>query len=180
MTFRSEELQGLKSWPPARADGQARKPTITLRFSHESSINGKPRILKPASENVMSAPILRAFYDSMLFSSVSRDETGTDLIANVDIAHEGRGSMGAAMLSGLTMTLIPVTASDRFTVTTEFTTGNGRRLGSVEVSEENKAWIQLFLLFAMPFRGALDLEGHTLLRDVGRETVLAAQRKGLL
>ena len=56
-----------------------------------------------------------------------------------------------AFLSGLTLTVIPATATDAFSVVTTFRDRTGRTIASTTREESVTTWIQLLLVFLWPF-----------------------------
>ena len=175
ITSRSGELAIVENWPPEHSSAES-KPSIQLRFRVRSVINGHRTSVSQHYLELLVRPIERAFVDSNFFSSVSRDQTDADVVADIDIETGGSYNTALTFLCGATLTVIPATADERTAVTANFQR-DGESIGSTRFTERRTLWVQLLLIFAMPFRSA-DLSAEELQYDFGCATVLAGHERG--
>lgn len=147
-------------------------------LSGEATVNGAKQEVNAAFLNVWRAQTLRAYQDSELFTLASTDPSDTDLRAEVKVLDRGEGSLAMAFLTGLTLYLIPSSATDELTVTTAVKDRSGATLGTFERSEAVTMWQQLFLVFAMPFNFPGSVVKETLY-DLNRATIADARDRGV-
>jgi hypothetical protein len=162
------------------ATAQEPKPSIAVVVTGRATLGNRPTQDVPSQATAAwRQEVLDAYHQSGLFSSVDSGFRSADLRAEVDVHNTGNPNIGLAILSGLTLTLIPANAVDTFHMTTVFRNAEGDELITVERSAVVSTWIQLFLLPVMPFKsprstveGAFeDLVMHTL---AGAGDVVAA------
>ncbi len=97
-------------------------------------------------------------------------------LARLQVTDEGgdRGTVAAAVLSGLTLYVIPSWSTHRYTTTVEIFETGGRKLGSRRFEHRLRLVQQLFLVFGMPFAGlqsAYDRMWNEVTRDAAAWTV---------
>jgi hypothetical protein len=119
---------------------------------------------------------IRAYQDSGIFSDIKIGTADTDFRAEINIADRGEGNSVMPYVSGFTMGLIPCSASDTYTLSTTLKDRSGLTLGTIQKQETATLWIQLFLVFVMPFRSA----DEDIVYDLNRATILEARGKGHL
>jgi hypothetical protein len=119
---------------------------------------------------------IRAYQDSGIFSDVKIGTADTDFRAEINIVDRGEGNSVMPYVSGFTMGLIPCSASDTYTVNTTLKDRQGTTLSTIQKQETTTLWIQLFLVFVMPFRSA----DEDLVYDLHRATILEARGTGHL
>ena len=139
--FRSNTVETPNPWPPAprKAD---KKPSINVTFQ---GITGE--LLE-----TFKKPTLKAYEKSGLFSQVSASaRANSDLTAEVVVSDNQSGSTVLAFLCGLTLTLIPSTATDGFEVATTFRDASSNAVFSSKKNEDVTIWIEFFLVFVWPF-----------------------------
>lgn len=122
----------------------------------------------------------KAYQESRLFSAVATNPGSADFFAEVKVVRSGGSGPGmllAAVLTGLTLYLVPSAATDQFTITTTYKDKANTIIGTVEKTEALTLWQQLFMAFAYPFnRPATVFE--EMLYDLHRATITEAQSKG--
>jgi hypothetical protein len=148
-SFRIGHLEPPTEWPPKSAD--AGKKSIALLVSGTLNINGKEQVMPTAVLHKWQKRIAIAYKDSGLFSEVRFGLVEADYKADVAILDRGEFIQAMALLSGLTLTLIPDKAYDEFVVQTTVRDREGKTVGVFEKTDGMSSWIQLFLIFAMPF-----------------------------
>jgi hypothetical protein len=141
-------------------------------------MNGKEVQVDTQFLNASRALALKAYRDSGLFSQVSSGLGTTDLRAEVRFVDNGHGSLAMAFLTGLTLYLIPSSATDELTVKTTIKDANGNLLGSFEKAESITQWQELFMVFAMAGHSA-DTVSKSTVYDLHRATITEAHANGL-
>jgi hypothetical protein len=148
-SFRIGHLEPPAEWPPKSAD--AGKKSIALLVSGKLNINGKEQLMPTAVLHKWQKRIAIAYKDSGLFSEVRFGLVEADYKADVTILDRGEFIQAMALLSGLTLTLIPGKAYDEYVVQTTVRDREGKTVGVFEKTDGMSRWFQLFLIFAMPF-----------------------------
>ena len=174
--FREGNLPPISSWPP---ESRAEKKSISIIVSGEAIVNG---VEHEANSNMVEkwrAQTVKAYRDSALFSEVHAGFKESDLQAQVKIVDQGEFSIGMAILTGLTLYLIPNSATDEVIVKTTFKDHEGKTLGSFTKSEALTFWQQLFLIFAMPFHSPATVTEETLY-DLSRATIIEANSQDFI
>ena len=163
-------------WPISKEPG---KQSIGLLVTGESSFNGA---IKDPSQRAIAAwqeAAARAYKDSGLFSDVKIGAAETDLRAEIHFIDRGQVNLALAVISGLTMTVIPAKDQDEFTVKTTLKNKAGQDLGTFEKKDTVSRWVQLFLIFLMPYNWPNTVVTE-LLYDLNRDTINQAFGAGLL
>jgi hypothetical protein len=147
-SFRSGGTHPPASWPISKGLG---KQSISLLVTGEGVVNNNRQDIPQRAIQIWQEAVAKAYKDSGLFSNVTIGAAETDLKAEIHILDRGEASMGMAFLSGLTLTLVPVNARDEIVVTTTLKGKEGQEVGTYNKKETVSTWIQLFLIFIMPF-----------------------------
>jgi hypothetical protein len=164
-------------WP---LDPPASKKSLSLALTAGPVILNEDPVDVPASMvGIWRKQVEETYVDSGLFASVLESGSPTDLRAEVRISDVGRWSRPLAIVSGLTLYLIPCSGVERFSMRTDFKNADGDLLVSVERSDSVTYWQQMFLVFALPFEMP-DTVTRGLLRDLARATLEEAQAKGVM
>ena len=121
---------------------------------------------------------LKAYRDSQLFSDVRAGRVPGGLTARISVAHHGAVTPFMAILTGLTLYLIPSSASDEFAATTTFEDASGSVIAKTQETQKVTLWQQLFLVFLMP-TNAIGGETKQLYYDLARASLIAASKSGL-
>ncbi|SDT94348.1 hypothetical protein SAMN05216296_0771 [Pseudomonas pohangensis] len=153
ISYSSHNLAQVQPWPPAAA-GTA-KPTAYIRVEGQYLHNDQP-LTGGFNQAGLEKLVLKQYQDSGLFSRVATSEQEADLYINVKVSNHESSSKAAAFITGLTLFIIPSTASNALSMQTEFMDGSGKLLGSVEKHETITTWMQLLLVFALPFGESTD------------------------
>jgi hypothetical protein len=86
----------------------------------------------------------------------------------------------SGFLCGFTLGMIPAVVRENIIAVTTFRDRAGKELGSIRQSEMVSEWMQLFLIFAMPFRDEPQSIARSVYYDLNRATLEQAQAKGIL
>jgi hypothetical protein len=177
--FRGGELPETQPWPPSFA--AAKKKTVSLVLSPKSSsvVNGQTIDPPPNMMTKWREFTEETYKDSQLFSAVLGESLPADLRAEVRVTDEGNFSRAAAVFSGLTLTLIPANAVDHFTLHTDFKNAQGQVLASIEKKDSMSTWIELFLIFVLPFKSPASVS-ESVFHELNRATLAEAHAKGIL
>lgn len=146
--FRGGGTEAPRSWPTSKT---ADRQSISLLVSGEALINGEMRDVPQQAIAAWEHVAEKAYRESGVFSDVRIGAADTDLRAEIHMLDRGEASMAMALLSGLTLTLIPTKAEDEMVMKTTLRNKAGRQLGVYEGKETVSTWIQFFLIFMMPF-----------------------------
>jgi hypothetical protein len=174
--FRQGEGPPAGVWPPTPAH---KGRTISVLVKPESVVNGCPQQLHPYTAQLWSDATVRAYDASGCFAKVTRGVAESELQAEVVITENGEVNIGAAVLTGLTLYLIPSSATSEMTVNTTLRDAQGNVLGTFRHTETVRFWQQVFLLFALPFNWPSSVIDDVLY-DASRYTLLEACAKGAI
>lgn len=175
---RGGELEEKREWPPA-PDSGAKKPAIRLSVVGKATLNKKPVVLNPATPNAWLQLTRDTYLSSGLFSDVLAGGDAADLNADVEVLDAGSGSKFMWFMTGFTLGLIPSSGTDEFTWRTTFKDRSGVIRGVVEKRESSTMWMQLLLMFGLPFSSpGSAVKGAVV--DLNRSTILDAAEKGYL
>jgi len=111
-----------------------------------------------------------------LFSAVKEGTSDADLVAEINVLDRNDYSSVLAFITGFTYGLVPSSESHAFTLSTTLKNQQGLPISTINMQETRTTWIQLFLLFAMPFQSA----ENDLVYDLNRATIQEARGKGHL
>ena len=173
ISYSSNQLAQVQTWPPAASGTD--KPTAYIRVEGQYQHNDQPRS-GGFNQAGLEKLILKQYQDSGLFSRVGTTEQEADLYINVSVNNHENSSTAAAFITGLTLFIIPSTASNTLSMQTEFMDGSGKLLGSVEKHETITTWMQLLLVFALPFSESTD----KVLTQLSQSSLDAAARQKLI
>ena len=174
--FRGGGTEAPRSWPTSK---RADRPSISLLVSGEALINGEMRDVPQQTIAAWEQVAEKAYRESGVFSDVKMGAADTDLRAEIYMLDRGEASIPMALLSGITLTLIPTKAEDEMVMKTTLKNKEGRQLGIYEGKETVSTWIQFFLIFMMPFNSPGSVV-QEVLYDLNRATInQAAGTEGL-
>jgi hypothetical protein len=174
--FRGGGTEAPQSWPISKT---ADRPSISLLVSGEALINGEMRDVPQQAIAAWEHVAEKAYRESGVFSDVRIGAADTDLRAEIHMLDRGEASIAMALLSGLTLTLIPTKAEDEMVMKTTLKNKAGRQLGVYEKKETVSTWIQFFLIFMMPFYSPGSVV-QEVLYDLNRATINQALQTGAL
>jgi hypothetical protein len=173
ISYSENQLSSVKQWPMA-ASSQP-KPTAYLKVDSQYLLNDNAQA-GGFNQAALEKLILQTYQESGLFSRVTTAQQTSDLYITVHVSNHERASMASAFLTGLTLYIIPSTASNELSMQTEFRDGSGELLGSVEKRETITTWMQLLLIFALPFSESTD----NVLTQLSQSSLEAAAQQKLL
>jgi hypothetical protein len=124
----------------------------------------------------------KAYTDSTLFSHVGVAKDSSDLVAEIRIREEGSKTLAgiSGFICGFTWGIIPGYANATFNMETVFKNSSGNEIGSINKHESVSFWMQLFLVFAMPFRDEPKHVFREVYYDLHRATLDQALKDGYL
>jgi hypothetical protein len=149
VSYSQHDLPAVESWPLA-SKNTTTKPTAYVRFTALHTFNGEQRA---GGTNVTAweKVLLDNFNQSGRFQRVTTDKVDSDVYVYASVRNEETGNTGSAILTGITLFLIPTTVDNRLVMETVYKDRDGKVLGRVEKSETVTTWMQLLLVFALPF-----------------------------
>jgi PBP1b-binding outer membrane lipoprotein LpoB len=152
VSYSQHELPDVKTWPPAAAT-TASKPTAFVRTTAQNQVNSGPAVAASGAQvTAWESSVTETFRDSGRFARVSTDKVESDIYAEATLRNNEQFSMASAIITGATFFVIPSTARNTFTLETVFKDKDGKELGRVQKSESVRTWMQLVLIFGIPFQ----------------------------
>lgn len=172
-TYSHDDLTPVKQWPPVATSGA--KPSLYLKVEGQHLLNGAPTGAN-LNQAKLAEFVLKEYQSSQQFERVTLEQQTSDIYATVQITNHERGSMVGAFITGFTLFVIPGKYDNTLTMETVFKDGQGKVLGRVEKEETTTTWMQLLLIFALPFNESLD----NVLTQLARSSLEDAAQQGLL
>jgi hypothetical protein len=181
-SFRDDNRKAITSWPLQNFD---KKPSISITLSGKAWINEKELPADKVETNYSGqwrAQTSKAFEESGLFSAVKLGMTNSaDLQVDIQFEQREKFSETLSFLLGFTFGLsslvIPQKGSTTYTVMASFKDKDGHVIDSSKQSETVSTWMQLFLLFAMPFRDGPEAMATAALYDLNRAVLQDVHEK---
>jgi hypothetical protein len=173
ISYTENQLAAVKQWPMSASAQQ--KPTAYLKIDSQYLLNDNAQA-GGFNQAALEKLVLQTYQDSGLFSRVTTAQQTSDLYITVHVSNHERASMAAAFLTGLTLFIIPSTASNELNMQTEFRDGSGKLLGSVDKHETITTWMQLLLIFVLPFSESTD----NVLKQLSQSSLEQARQQKLL
>ena len=147
-TFPGNVLPEVTSFPVA-----TNKPSVNVTLSFRQYVNGQPvNIAVKTGELNLQKKVIERFEKSGLYSSVSVVNQNSDFTVTTSVLDEGSGSMGMAVVTGLTLYLVPSSATDTFKVTAVVKNNKTGVEKTIELEDFTTMCQQLFLLPLLPFK----------------------------
>jgi hypothetical protein len=178
MGFRGGELDDARPWPPAPQAG-AEKPAVRLTLVGKATLNRKPQQIPPAMVEEWLREAGKTYAASNLFRDVQAGPGPSDLRAEIEVLDAGSGSPFLWVMTGLTLGVIPSSATDEFSWKTTFKDGAGNIRGTIQKKASATMWMEILLVFGMPF-STPGAAVKTAIADLNRSTLQDAIEKGYL
>lgn len=140
-------------------------------------VDGWPRDLGPILDR-WGMETERAYRESALFSDVGVDRGRGDLRAKVELRANVEQVPVLAVLSYLTLFIIPNVETTEITVATTINTAQGEPLGTIEVRGKSRTWYQILLLPVAPFLEPKEVTPG-IVYDLNRETISTLHERGV-
>lgn len=177
MIVREGKVKPPVPWPPAQTQD---KKSLAISVAGLPNPKGAHQLPRPEAIQVAGEQALRAYSESGLFSSVVVTDEPTDLRADIGVIEDGTDGIGVSgYLSALTFTVIPGYVSEKVLVKTSLSDRSKKVVGAIDREEEQGSWIQLFLLFSMPFTSSSREVSESIFYDIHRSTIEEAHGKGM-
>ncbi len=139
--------QGFPKYSYDQLKPQETKPLVDYDLNYEWSNNrAKPDVLELFHEDMK-----QVFAKSNLFSKCSPGKGNSDYHFSIFMKNEGDNTSTqlSGIISGLTLTLIPVKVTDEFILTVDVKKGDNV-IKQYQYKHSIDTWIQLFLVFMTP------------------------------
>lgn len=143
--------------PEHRAAG-ARKPVpLVLSVSYDATGVDMDRGARTKRVDLLLSRAHDVFDDGDQFDLKDAQE-GHDYALAVDVMDEAWPNTALAVVSGLTLTVIPAVSWDTFTITATLRSPDGSQLGHRQIRQEETMLVQLFTIFGMPFAAPTNVD----------------------
>lgn len=172
-SYSNHELAPVEQWPLA-APAEA-KPTAQLKVESRYLFNEQNRAGGFDQTNLENL-LIQQLKDSGRFSAITSAKQHSDVYINARVTNHERGSMFSAVVTGATFFIIPGRFKNELTMEMRFKDADGKLLGKVEKSETITTWMQLLLIFAVPFNESAD----NILVQLTRSSLEEAVRQKLI
>ena len=147
IAVRSDEEVAL-AWPP---EAESTLQPLTLRFSMKVSINGAEQDGFTHLEEEAKKIAFDTYASAGVFGDVIPHSEPGRMIADIVLENHESANNALLVLFVFVSTLIPAYVEDNLTLTTTLKDGNDRTVATIRKSAQLTTWMQLFLLFGMPF-----------------------------
>ena len=128
------------------------KPSAYVSLSFRQYLNGQPLNLAVKSgESRLQAKLVERFGRSGLYSLVAATNQNPDITITVLVKDEGSGSIGMAFLTGLTLYIVPSSATDLYKVSAIVKNNRTGIESTVELEDFVTQWQEIILLPLLPF-----------------------------
>jgi hypothetical protein len=154
VSYSQHDLPAVENWPLASKETST-KPTAYLRFTAIHTFNGEQRA-GGTNVGAWEKVLLDAFNQSGRFGRVTTDKVESNVYVYANVRNEETGNMGSAILTGITLFVVPSVVHNRLVLETVYKNRDGKVLGRIEKSETVTTWMQLLLVFALPFNPSAD------------------------
>jgi len=148
--------EGIKLGPITPAPNSM-QPTVEHTVGDFSfTLEGGKMITSNFAGKLINDNVLNAWKDRHYIKDYSYKESGAfsgnaDYNLTLTGSQYGESNIGMQILSGLTLFLIPYTVTTNYDIQFTLTDVKSGKKYSANVEESNKAYSELFLLFALPF-----------------------------
>ncbi len=153
ISYSNHDLANVEQWPPLAP--RTEKPSAYIKVDSQLMFNGQVRA-GGFNQSKLDALVLQQYQSSERFSHATLGKQTSDLYVNVRVTNHERGSQVGAFITGFTLFIIPGKYSNEFTMETVFKDASGKVLGRIEKHETITTWIQLLMIFALPFNESAD------------------------
>jgi hypothetical protein len=128
------------------------KPSVRLSLTFRQYMNEQPlNFAVKSAEARLQAKLIARLTGSGLYSTVSVTNQDPDITITVQMDDKGSGSMGMAFLTGLTLYIVPSSATDLYKVSAKVRNHRTGVEGVVELEDFVTQWQQILLLPLLPF-----------------------------
>jgi hypothetical protein len=148
-------------------------------------MNGQRISIPQRDIGPLEVTIAKSYKDSGLFSDVRIGAADSDYRAEVHMLTRSHVNKLLEFVSAMTLTLVPCNSHSEFTITTRFKNRELNPLETFERRDRETTWIQLFLIFVMPFHEGEPSVKYTphekeIIYDLNRSIVSEAHNLGVL
>jgi Short C-terminal domain len=146
-SFSGNVLPKVSSFPTV-----SEKPSVSVGLSFRQYINNQPvNLFVKTAEEGLQKKVVERFEKSGLYSSVAPSNPNSDITVKIDVKDDGSGSMIMAVITGLSLYIIPSSATDTYKVSANVLNNRKGTENKVELEDFVIQWQQILLLPLMPF-----------------------------
>ena len=163
---------------PTRSD--ATKPSVKLTLQFKQFMNDAPlTVFRGSVENDWKKKLAKTLSESGYFASVAEDTANPDITIDANVKDDGHGSMGMAIVTGLTLYLVPSFSTDSFVFDAKVTSPHVDKTWAIHLEDFVTQWQQLFLIPVMPFKMA-PVVASGVQKNLLRNVVVEFDKQGIL
>lgn len=179
LMVREGNSPSISQWPLQQSSTETK--TISLDATGRIVSDGNEHPVNEIYLEKFRHQTIKAYNDSGLFAEAALNKENSDFKAEVTIIEKGSGTGAfiSGFISGFTFTMIPAYASGDLIIKTTFKDEEKNLLQVIEKKESFSFWIQLFLLFAMPFKDGPETVIEKIHYDLNRLVIKEAHTKGI-
>lgn len=148
-SFKGEMLSPVQQFPKP----QGEKTSIAVNLKFQQMLNDKPiSVMTESGRKALEKKCVKRFLRSGLFSAVGTDLQDANLIADISVIDDGQANMGMAFLTGLTLYIVPSSATDTYKLTANITDQKTGKIETIQLEDSVTQWQEILLLPLMPFK----------------------------
>lgn len=156
-----------------------KKRAALLNISYEYFLNGKKKKRSLSGPDNNPKSLTEKSYKESSYFHIIENGLNPDLTINVEILEVANVSQSLAMLSGLSLGILPSWGESEVYLKTTYFDNTGKKLGEVKASGSSFMVIQLFMLIPMPFFYAFT-QYDNLFVEINNRSINEAIRQGIL
>ena len=174
-SFQGNKLSSVTSFPSVQA-----KKTIDVDFAFSATLNDTPMTTgNEMARQKLAKKCVERLKESGLFGNVSENLANSDLNVDVKVEDVGEGSMAMAMLTGLTLYVVPSKAQDTYRLSATVTDMKSNKKAEIRLEDSVTQWQQILLLPLLPFKSTI-AEANKCQNKLFDNLGLEIQKSGML
>jgi len=175
-TFKGRQLEPvtMKSIPENNE-----KPSMEVNFEYMQYMNGdKTQLFRQSAENKLHKDFMTIARNSGSFSKVEKDLSNPDITTKIIMKDKGSGNMIMAVITGLSLYIIPSQSTDNYILTADITNQTGKEW-TIQMEDYITMYQQIFLLPVMPFK-MLPEQANDVQDNMFRTLILRMHKKEII
>jgi hypothetical protein len=149
-SFQGNRLNSVVSFPQVGV-----KKSVNVEFDLVCIMNGATLGISDAAKEKFANNCISRMKASNLFGEISKTVSNPDLKLEIMMEDEGAGSMGMAMLTGLTLYVIPSKVTETYRVSATLRDSKSNKKAEIKLEDSFTQWQQILLLPLLPFKSTI-------------------------